>query len=295
MPAKSIRSHIIPKHHLKQFANTQGCIFTYPDPDQHRDAQCIGKGGGSVVKNSAAIKGFYSSKIEQILDQRFESQGSRIVSKILKKQPITLDERRFFVKYVTSFILRVPATERTIRRLYPRILQEMASVEYFIERYGGRVDLNAYYKALTDPAQEDERIRLCWENAIEAEHKLVYNTLLSRGWWVAKAVPPEYFITSDNPLFYSTSRGMADPSVQITFPLSQGMAMVFDGYQETPGNPNIEYYPASYFLGEKVDLINKRTADNSTYLYSPNRDIYVESLVGYRVSSSGKLGTILKI
>lgn len=279
MTTNPVNSHIIPKHHLKQFVNAHGCIFTYPDPDIHVDKQCISRGGGRVIQNTAAKLGYYSPNLEHILDQRFENQGSKIAGKILDKQPITTDERGFFVKYIASYIFRVPATERTIRRLYPQILEQMKSVEYFIEQYADRVDPISYYKTLTDPAQEDERIRLCWESVIKSEHKLVHNALLSREWWIAESIGEEYFITSNNPLFYSTARGMADKNIQITFPLSQQMALVFDGFNETTTSFDIEYCSASHFIHNQVHLINKRTADNSTELYSPRRDVYVNRLL----------------
>src|SRR5688572_8478564 len=112
----AINSHIVPKHHLKQFANSDGCIFTYPDPDKHTDAQCISKGGGSVIKKTAAKMGYYSERIEQVLNQKFEYRGSQIAHKILNKQGITPDERTFFAEYIASFIYRVPATEKFLHK-----------------------------------------------------------------------------------------------------------------------------------------------------------------------------------
>jgi hypothetical protein len=290
MPKGIVNSHIIPQHHLKQFANDKGCIFTYPDPDKNGDAQCISKGGGSVVKNTAAKKGYYSSKIEIFLNQKFESRGSKIALKILKKQNITPDERNFFVEYIASFVYRSPITEITSHRLYPKILKEMQSIDYFMQ-IRNRPDVNMtseseYFRLLMDPAQKDIRIKQVWEKSIEAEHQQIYELLLSREWWVAEVIGDEYFITSDNPLFYSTTHGMADRNIQITFPLSQKMALVFDGDREPSINPHIEYYSASQFLYNQVDLINKRTADSSGHLYSPKRDVYVQSLLGYQVSGN---------
>lgn len=290
MSPKSVNSHIVPRHHLKQFTNSVGCIFTYPDPDKHNDAQCISKGGGRVTNNTAAEIGYYSIKIEEVLDNKFENQGSRIALKILEKKAITSVEREFFVKYVASFIYRVPATESYFHRIYPNILKEMKSVEYFMQ-FRDRPDVQSvneaeYFRILNDPNQEAKIIRQVWEQVIENEHQQVYDALLLRHWWVAEAIGDEYFITSNNPLFYSTVNGMADRNIQITFPLSQKMAMVFDGDGISSKTHLIEYYPASVFLHNQVDLINQRTADNSTQLYSPKRDIYVQKLLENRVSNT---------
>jgi len=286
---KNINSHIIPQHHLKQFANDRGCIFTYPDPDKHGDAQCISKGGGSVVKRTASEEGYYSEVIETVLDQKFENQGSDIAYKILRKEPIKRDEREFFVKYIASFIYRVPFSKKMIERSYHKVSDDMKSVEHYIEEYYGKVSPSTYYQALnhalTDPTHKNETVKLVWEKSIETEHALVYNGLLSREWWVAEVGENsnEYFITSNNPLYYSSANGMVDRNVQFTFPLSQTMAMVFDGHQKTPSNQNIEYCLASQYVHDQVDLINKRTADNSTHLYSPKCEGYVQSLIGYQV------------
>ena|GEM_PF-3463141 len=287
MPNKEINSHIIPRHHLKQFTNDYGCIFTYPDPDNYQDNHCKSKGGGSIAKNTASKIGYYSEEIEKILDNKFENQGSKIAKKILERKLITPDEREFFAKYIASFLYRVPASQKMLERLYPQILKQKNSVEYYLKNYYGKANPNTYYKALNDPAQKEKRINFVWENSIKSEHNLVYNALLSREWWIAEVGTnsSEYFITSDNPVFYSTKSGMADRDIQITFPLSQRMAMVFDGNRETPRNSDIEYCSAGRFIHNQVDLINKRTANNSTYLYSPKHDINIQSLVGYRVTS----------
>ena len=99
MPAKNVNNHIIPQHHLKQFANDVGCIFTYPDPDKHSDAQCKGIGGGSVIKNTASEKGYYSPKIEEAPGKNFENKGSQIARKILEKQSVEREERTSFGNY----------------------------------------------------------------------------------------------------------------------------------------------------------------------------------------------------
>lgn len=285
MSLTPVNSHIIPEHHLKQFTNDAGCIFTYPDPDNHSDAQCKSKGGGRVVKKTAAEIGFYSSKIEDVLDKKFENRGSRIAIKILKKQVITPNEREFFVKYIASFIYRVPATEKFLQRIYPTVLKEMQSLENFMQFGSDRhahVDASEYFRILNDPGMENKMVKQVWENVIENEHQQIYDALLSRGWWVAEAIDSGYFITSNNPLFYSAANGMMDRNIQITFPLSQKMAMVFDG--DLLENSPIKYYPASLFLHNQIDLINIRTANNSTQLYSPKRDIYVQKLLEYQGS-----------
>lgn len=81
------------------------------------------------------------------------------------------------------------------------------------------------------------------------------------------------------------ANGMADKSIQMTFPLSQRMALVFDGDFRPPLNTEIKYYTASRLLHNQVELINQRTADNSTHLYSPKKEPIIQSLVGYRVTN----------
>lgn len=285
-----VNSHIIPRHHLKQFTNDAGCIFTYPNPDKHLDAQCKSKGGGRVVNNTASEIGYYSSRIEKVLDKKFEYPGSRIAQKILDKQEITSDERNFFAEYLASFIYRVPRTEKHIHDLASETIEEWKSVEHFMQfRSQSNVPPFSeaeYFEILNDLNWKDKVSRKIWENMIETEHQQIYEALLSREWWVAEVIGDEYFITSDNPLFYSITSGLADRNIQITFPLSKKMAMVFDGNRAPSVNFNVKYCPASQLLHKQVYLINKRTADNSTQLYSPKRDVCVQKLLESRVRNT---------
>lgn len=288
MPSKDINSHIIPQHHLKQFANDKGCIFTYPDPDKHTDAQCISKGGGSVIKRTASRPGYYSQKIEAVLSQKFENDGSKIATKILGEQTITTDERDFFATYLASFIYRVPYTENAFRKMSPKLIENMKSIDAFME-FRNRPDVSVfseadYFRVLDDPIQAEINIRQVWENSIESDHHQIYEALLSRVWWIAKAIGDEYFITSDNPLSFSTANGIGDRNIQMTFPLSQKMALVFDGDRVPSTNSKIEYHPAGRLIHNQVELINQRTADHSTQLYSPRLDVNVQSLLEYRIS-----------
>ncbi|GAB1422139.1 hypothetical protein MASR2M15_23520 [Anaerolineales bacterium] len=284
MYKENINSHIIPRHYLKHFANDRGCIFTYPDPEKHTDCQCMSKGGGKVVKNTATETGYYSPKTEQTLDQKYENQGSHILRKILNKHLITSNEKELFAKYITSFIFRVPATKQMIEKVLPKIVEDMNSPDSFLEQNEIK-DHTLYYEFLNDPTQEPERVRQIFETLIENEHKSIYDTLLSREWWVAETISSEYFITSNNPLFYTSIGGMRDRDIQITFPISKRMALIFEGYKGTSKKLNIEYYPASSLLHNQVDLINKRTASNSDYLYSPRQDNYVQSLLKYPINN----------
>ncbi|GAB5490988.1 MAG: hypothetical protein Phog2KO_12030 [Phototrophicaceae bacterium] len=282
-----VNSHVIPRHYLKGFENDVGCIFTYPNPQKHTDNQCVGRGGGSIAKNTATIQGYYTPLTEEEISNKIESKGSHLLRKIINKKVINLEEKEFFVQYILSFLYRVPFSEKRAQKIYEdEYIKWVTNPEYFYS-FKKRHNLSGYredeyFQVLKKIKSDKNLAKYFWENSITSTHKKVENILLSRRWWILEIIGHQYFITSDNPLYYSVSSGMINNEIQITFPLSQKMAIIFDNTDEST---NMKYFPIGTTQFSLVDEINKRTADYSEKLYSPKKDLHLPDLVGHKISN----------
>jgi len=298
MSSKTQNNHIIPKHHLKNFQNDNGCIFTFPNPDErkHTDIPCRGKGGGRKPKNTGFKRGYYSDYIERLLGQKYENYGSKVAQKIIDSEAISNHERNIFVSYLTSFIFRVPASKKYLQEILVKVLEEMTSLDYFLKmRNNPRIDVFddlKYFSRLNDYANGNEKmqqIKKAFEAGIENEHHRICKIFLDRKWWIAESVGNEYFVSSNNPLFYSRQSGLRDEDIQVTFPLSKKMALVIDSDPLTPQGENIPHYFAGKLYKNQVDLINHCTANGATLLYSPKNDQYVQNLLDHPIKNFNRI------
>lgn len=277
-------THIIPKHYLKGFTNNHGCIFTYPNPDNHSDQQCKGHGGGRGVRRTAYSPGFYSEQTETSISA-IESNGSRILRKILNEDQISASERDTFAQYMLTFLYRVPySKERATAIFEDEFTLWVKEPDYFIH-FKDRNNLENltevdYLAVLLKMKSDDALARDFWETSITARREKLLNVLLNRNWWVLKTqINGSFFVASDNPLYYSISRGMKVENIQVTFPLSQNMVLIFNGSPDPKTDIRFckIHMPEDILL---VDEINQRTTVNSKEIYSPKKELMIAGLLG---------------
>jgi Protein of unknown function (DUF4238) len=293
-----VKSHYIPRHYLNGFTNGSSCIFTYPDSHQKTDKNCKNKGGGRTVQNTAMIHDYYTPQTEASLNQIIESNGSRVLRKILDHEQLTIDDRRIFVRYLVLFLLRGRVAFHYVQKLLPGIIHDKSSVESYMQFIAEHPTIHISYEVynilVNNPDKIADRQTDVWEATMLTDFLRVHELLLSRHWWVAVAVSPEYFVTSDYPLFYSHELGMKESGASITFPLSKEMALVLEDNSYGIPDDRLAYCSASRWMHNQVHLINLRTVRYCNEIYSPKNEDYVQLLFDQRTQFQDHAQKIVK-
>jgi len=121
--------------------------------------------------------------------------------------------------------------------------------------------------------KEDELIYEIWLENIPPDKTPQSVEVLSQMTWRFLIAPNgQYFITSDNPLFFFHWMGIGKKRSEVTFPITKDMALWATWRIDLAEG----FFPA---LPRVLKEINRRTASiSSTYLYSPRSEKWIQTL-----------------
>ena len=258
--------HYVPQRHLRKFEDQEdpGTIWQYSKK---------GDEPKRVPINSAAqSRGFYEPHIETILANDVEMPGGNAIDTILNGGKLNDDERWCLALHVAVMLKRTPAYREWAREGYPE------KVPPFMEKFredirAGRLVLSHDIEkaiAFIDTQEEmflsemPSSLKASIENPLSVHRILDF--ILSMHWRVYVSDGQQMFVTSDNPLYYTMSCGLANYDSEFFLPLSPSHLLHACRKEPTSGLPRYRM-PCRI-----VKLVNKLTVSNAhKMVYSPSR------------------------
>jgi hypothetical protein len=220
--------HFVPQRYLRNFEDPSrpGFIWLHDK---------VGGAGRLVpIKKVAQAKGFYSAETEASLASEVEAPGNAAIRKLRGDTAITPVERLQLAYYIGVMLKRIPARRRRSSEMIPGVLADVASqvrdqlkavasaVQADPELLAQRlreVDAAENTFASQPPPEVLEQIREPWasEAMLRALFGMTWRVLISSG--------PQYFIATDNPVFFFGAYGLARKESELAFPLSTTHAL----------------------------------------------------------------------
>lgn len=185
------------------------------------------------IKSVAQVKQFYTPEDEKRLGQEVESPGNAVIRTLIQSQPISSQDRMTLAFYMGVMLMRVPARRRHAHSLIPGVLNDLVTgIRAQLTEYSRQPEVNGELvtRRLAELAQIEQeylasppvalvdQIRRPWptDRVVQAIFDMTWRVLVTKS---------EAFITTDNPVFFFRSLGLATPESELVFPLSSHYAL----------------------------------------------------------------------
>ena len=195
-----------------------------------------GKSHPAPIDKVAQSKGYYSPEVEEALRQ-VEGPANVVMAKLVNNEMISSTERMQLTLYVAVALKRVPYRRRKALEMFPGVLdntlkelraeltQAAAKIEPPVddERLRDRLDeIENIFRAKFGDAPPEEVVRQIREpwptpGMLEAIYRMTWRVLIAEG--------PTGFWTTDNPVFFFESDGIATREAEVSFPLAPTHAL----------------------------------------------------------------------
>jgi hypothetical protein len=279
-----MRQHLVPVSHLNGFVDPdlpQGQVWTWTSDSttwQHKHPKAIAwKPDYYAVSGE---DGEVSMLAEGMLSDIEDLMAKVLRGKLSRQERMDQTERSCVSLFVAMMHLRVPANHRCISDSYSRIATKMLTMmhqEYSkrpdsleakkedCRRKTGKCDWAQLSPDDLDPSHFSE-IRPTHESVIRRSFGPMFefaDVVLHMGWTFYVSKPPDFFITSDNPVhIVDTSgthplhgRGLLSKDTNVTLPITRNMALVA-GWR----SQGEHYAQASTSVVEEINIRSARCA-----------------------------------
>ena len=266
-----IHNHYVPRFYLKGFTEA-------PDSEMLSVYQ---KGGKkpfrTQIKSIANEVGLYTDDLEAVLANDIEQSANPILQKLRNFQPISDTEKLEFSRYMFSMWLRVPkhldwSIERSpevIAKTFSKIEKQLRELS---KKYPSKANLIEQRIEQLRTIQEDKTEELVAEEAVKEMwiknipvgiDRPPVQMLADMEWRYLYYQSDQFFVTSDNPLFFFEEIGIGNEKSEVTFPLSENLVLWAKWQMNVP--PGFHKARTQF-----VKEVNRRTISNiSQYVFSP--------------------------
>jgi len=218
--------HYVPQAYLRNFQipDQPNFIWLYDKQGSEPRIACIAK--------VAQSPDYYSPDIEIALARDVEIPGNHAIERLLHKELLSPSERADLSYYIGTMLMRGPRRRRRVHEMYPQVLAgttsgiraEIAKMAATTDSawVAGRlaeVDIVEERFAADPPPAVADQIRQPWP------YRRMVTAINYMAWRILESSGSQYFITSDNPVFFSTGYGLARPESELCFPLSTTQAL----------------------------------------------------------------------
>jgi len=268
-------NHYVPQYYLRGFsvAPMSDLIWVY-----RRGTEDVFK---TAIHNIAQENNFYPDDMEKYLADEIEGPANAVLQKIQALKALTLEDKEVLSKYMMVLWKRVPEHKNWLKNKAPEIMNPVFEridneLVELGKKYPEKMDLvERRRKELQElrTTKESDILHDIWLANMPADKTPQTLGVLSQMTWRFYTTrEDEYFITSDNPLFFFRWMGIGKEQSEVTFPITQNIALwatwridIIEGYFPT--------------LPQVAKEINRRTASIAhNYLYSPRSETWVGTL-----------------
>lgn len=275
-----IHNHYVPRFYLKGFTKE-------PDSEMMSVYQRGRKDSfRTQIKNIANEVGLYTDDLEADLANDIEQSANPILQKLREFQPISEDEKLEFSRYMFSMWLRVPKHLNWTIEKSPEVVNKTISnverqLRELAEKHPDKSGLvEQRIKQLRDTPKNitEEFVREMWmKNIPIGIDRPPVQTLADMEWRYLYYERDQFFVTSDNPLFFFESIGIGNELSEVTFPLAKNLVLWAKWKMNTPS----DFHQArTQFVKE----VNRRTINNALkYVFSPSIADWIPILLNKKI------------
>jgi hypothetical protein len=219
--------HYIPKFYLKGFveSGSPDVIFRYEKGKTHILR--------TTLNNVAQETGFYTDDTEAYLSEEVEGPANAVISKMRLQESLSQDDRQMLAQYIVVLFKRVPNGRERTKKLFeemkgPYFKAIDLDLQKLIDLYPEKAPNLITKRMELQRIISENRITPdpIWERNLPAVlTPSVLDAIPRMTWQFFRASPPEYFVTSDNPVFFFASLGVGNPQSELTFPISSEIAL----------------------------------------------------------------------
>lgn len=268
--------HFVPQRYLRQFAisDEPEQIWMFDKKSQRMSKVAIAK--------IAQQPHFYNAQTEKQLNEAVERPANLIFDKLVAGHPIDSRERTCVAVYIATMHARVPKHRAEVTEIVPsvaeKILKELAGAISDWAQAGA--DRQAVERRLAEfeTVSRDVRgnpvkgaivdlIRSPWPS------QRVVATIGAMCWRIGRTKNPLFFLASDNPVHFFRGLGIANARSELTFPISDKIALYASWRGEIASTLFFEA-PA-----QLVKECNRRISHAAErFVFSPRRESWIEAL-----------------
>ncbi len=259
--------HYVPRHYLRGFAPDLGHHLWAYDRAEKRKFQ-------TQVKNLAQETKFYSEELETQLANEVEGPANAVIDKIRAKAKIDANEKRNLAKYLVAQWRRVPKGFQRFKRNLPKISDEVG--RSVLNRIDELIKSEPDFKEIGEKRKADViKILLGYENnpPVEIWHRAISQDMYVESigkmaqmtWTFISCTGKDFFLTSDNPVFFFSNEGIGNKTSELSFPISSDIAL----WATHRADLSEGFVSAS---PDAIREINRRTVSNSTRFVFSGRD-----------------------
>lgn len=306
---KSVRHHFVPQFYLQGFIDPSNIPYVW----------IYRKNNGAIIKSSvkdtAVHRHYYSfttkagTRDSQTLEKwlsEAEANAAKIYVKILNKKPLNNEERSKFATFLALTLTRVPnyrenminkPTAQLMKRMQIIMASHKQRFEAHIKKYekdtGKKISipieqLREYIlKGDYDVKVGNPDYSLSFMFSSAQEVAPIFHAMK---WSFLETTDDEYFLTSDNPLYYIDPTykpgsfygvGLMNKKLEVTFPLSKNLALLATWGGSTG------YHRAN---SSTIKTLNWRTIVSAqNFVFAPEKSLGLSKLVQKYKNSSPKI------
>ena len=209
-------------------------------------------------------RGLYTEELEGLLNNGIEQPANRVLGKVRRREPLSVDDREALAVYIVTLWRRGPVGRARVMEQIPDTVREITDdLERQIHELKGREILTneRYFNLLSQTVKARQKLMTnppieTWWGLLEpSTSRNVVNALLTMN-WAFLSDPRGEVLTSDNPVYFFPWAGLSRPESELIFPIDQHTAMLAT---------NESFPTGTYFNGNGVALreINRRTMTNT--------------------------------
>ncbi len=252
--------HYVPQQYLRGFeiAEATGLIWAYDKVEKQLRKV--------PIRAAAQEAGYYDPDTERRLNEEVEGPAQGAFNKLRLRQQLTAQDRLALSAYVAVMTKRVPAHRRRALGMAPSVVEQVlnefhARIEEWAQSPTAdqalvaqrRIEMVRARERLTAETPEEVlgEVRSPWPN------NTIVEAINAMNWRLLEAPPDNPFLTSDNPAFYFSSDGLAQPTSELTFPLFHDLALL--GSWQGPQHGLAMLFPRPALVRE----VNRRVASSA--------------------------------
>ncbi len=266
--------HYVPRYYLKGFCPESTNNIWVFDKKENTSYQ-------TQVKSTANQNNFYTDYLEKHLTEEIENPANEVLSRIWDMQLLTANEKLVFSQYIYKLIKRVPKGKEKVESLIPDVALSLnkelhQEIDDLVKENPTLSEMALLRKAEIDSILKNRmsgsKTNEIWYQTIMTDSPNFIHLLSSMKWifWVQDNCT---FLTSDNPVFFFESIGIANKNSEVSLPITSNITLwatwredAVEGYK-TPNPATIKEF-------------NRRIASNcSRFIFSQNNEKWIQPFI----------------
>ena len=247
-----MHNHYVPQHHLRRFATPNNAKLIWRYDIDCRRFQCL------PIKKVAQERNFYSERRERQLNEQVEGPAQRLLKRLLNAERISQGQRKLLALYFLVMWVRVPRMRARMESWIPEMREKALTAT-------GRTATE------TDERQAEEMLRSAIRDVPVSQNLAA--EIEAMKWTLVKARLPDYFVTSDCPLYRGEWRDNGARITELVLPLSLATALICQKQGRREG------FSIVYAGRELVQKIRRYVISVGTrYVFSHERAEWIEAV-----------------